>query len=236
VKVTDPPGVGTDLMTLRQAAERTGLSATTLRRYIKAGRLRARLIPGRYGPEYVVDEHDLKAAGLQLREEKPAAGTALAPASQAAGSIAPPGGSHDMVPGILYRELLMKHEHLLVQYGMMRMSGQQLYEIRQEADRRAAEARRAAEELARIRDRHAREIGQLKARLRQMELELQEKDDEIRRLEVELKKLRIAERNARRALEIEQKFSRFFPGAAPPAAAPVPPPRPRGNGETLRDH
>ena len=51
----DPLGVDLSLMTLRQAADRTGLSATTLRRYIKSGRLRARLIPGRYGPEYVVD-------------------------------------------------------------------------------------------------------------------------------------------------------------------------------------
>ncbi len=235
MKVTDPPGVGTDLMTLRQAAERTGLSATTLRRYIKAGRLRARLIPGRYGPEYVVDEHDLRAAGLRLQDENPEPARTLAPAAQAPAAVAG-ATSHDMVPGILYRELLMKHEHLLVQYGMMRMSGQQLYEIRQEADRRAAEARRAAEELARIRDRHAREIGQLKARLRQMELELQEKDDEIRRLEVEVKKLRIAERNARRALEIEQKFQRFFPAPSPAVGAPVPPPRSRGNGEALRDH
>ncbi len=235
MKVTDPPGVGTDLMTLRQAAERTGLSATTLRRYIKAGRLRARLIPGRYGPEYVVDEHDLQAAGLRLREEQPGPGGTLAPAPAAAPAPAP-APPHDMVPGILYRELLMKHEHLLVQYGMMRMSGQQLYEIRREADRRAAEARRAADELARIRDRHAREIGQLKARLRRMELELQERDDEIRRLEVEVKKLRIAERNARRALDIEQKFSRFFPASAGRPATPVPPPPSRGNGEALRDH
>lgn len=235
MKVTDPPGVGTDLMTLRQAAERTGLSATTLRRYIKAGRLRARLIPGRYGPEYVVDEHDLAAAGLRLKQPGENAAPSV-PATTAAAVPAPVRPADDMVPGLLYRELLMKHEHLLVQYGMMRMSGQQLYEIRREADRRAAEARQAAEELARIRDRHAREIGQLKTRLRQMELALQEKDDEIRRLEVELKKLRIAERNARRALEIEQKFSRFFPASAPAGAPPVPPPRPRGNGETARDH
>ena len=59
----------------------------------------------------------------------------------------------DMVPGLLYRELMMKHEHLLVQYGMLRASGGRLYETRKEAQQQAAQAEqdpdivKAAQEL-----------------------------------------------------------------------------------------
>ncbi len=163
----DPPGVGTEMMTLRQAADRTGLSATTLRRYIKSGRLKARLVPGRYGPEYVVDDKSLEAAGIAPRAND---GEAPRPAATAVARHDGAGFSGDVVPGLMYRELLMKHEHLLVQFGALRVSGQQLYEVRQEAEQRAREARRAVDELEQVRNRHAREIGQLKSQLRRAAL------------------------------------------------------------------
>jgi transposase len=50
-------------LSLREAAERTARSVTTLRRYIRAGRLQAQKAPGRFGPEYFVTEED------QIRRE-----------------------------------------------------------------------------------------------------------------------------------------------------------------------
>ncbi len=218
-------------MTLRLAAARTGLSATTLRRYIKAGRLRARLIPGRYGPEYVVTDDDLRAASINLAARPPdPAPTALpnaslVPAAPAALALAAP---PDAVSGLLYRELLMKHEHLLVQFGMLRVSGQQLYEVRREAERRAAEARQAAADLAAVRDRHAREIGALKARLRQAELEIAARDDENARLRGESRRLEIALRNAATASGIDEEYKERLLRASAGAVldgGPTPAPR-----------
>ena len=47
---------------LKDAAERTSRSVTTLRRYIRSGRLQADKLPGRFGPEYFVTEAQLDAA------------------------------------------------------------------------------------------------------------------------------------------------------------------------------
>ena len=207
---SEPRGVEHPLMTLRQAAEKTGLSATTLRRYIKAGRLRARLIPGRYGPEYVVDDDDLHAAGLDGRggnnDTEDNAAVARSNGNGEAGvRIA---SAQDSVPGLLYRELMMKHEHLLVQYGMLRVSGRQLYEVRQAAEQKAEQARQAAAELRRTRDRHAREIGALKTELRRAELELAERDERIRELERRVAQLEMQLRNQLTAHQMDEHFSR----------------------------
>ncbi|UCF68334.1 MAG: hypothetical protein JSV80_03290 [Acidobacteriota bacterium] len=215
-EVTDPDGVDTGMMTLRQAAQRTHLSATTLRRYIKSGRLRARLVPGRYGPEYVVDDHDLQAAGLSAKLDSDLAGQDAdqpavrkrPPTAVEQQASSPPLAAQDLIPGILYRELMMKHEQLLVHYGMLRVSGQQLYEIRQEAERRAEQARDSARELERLRDRHAREIGQLRARLRKAELEIASREEQMGLLERKIRQLEIRLRNRDRASSIEQAFQK----------------------------
>jgi hypothetical protein len=208
------------LLTLRQAAERTGMSATTLRRYIKGGRLRARLVPGRYGPEYGVELDELRHAGLWDGSSDPPAPlparSAAEPAASSGSGLvvpappSPPAAAAEGVPQAIFRELLMKHEQLLVQYGMLRVSGQQIHEVRRDAERKASDAARAADELARIRDRHAREIGLLKARLRQAELLLAEREDEIGRLRQELQRQEMAVRNASRAGAIDAEFQRAF--------------------------
>lgn len=43
------------MLTVPQAAQQTGRSAETIRRWIRAGRLRARKV----GTQHVIDEHDL---------------------------------------------------------------------------------------------------------------------------------------------------------------------------------
>jgi hypothetical protein len=209
------------LLTLRQAAERTGMSATTLRRYIKGGRLRARLVPGRYGPEYGVELDELRHAGLWDGSSEPPApppgrgAIEAAPSPAVTGLIvptppSPPAVAAEGVPLTIFRELLMKHEQLLVQYGMLRVSGQQVHEVRREAERKALDAARVADEMVRIRDRHAKEIGLLKARLRQAELLLAEREEEIGRLRQEIQRQEMAARNANRAGAIDAEFQRAF--------------------------
>jgi len=83
-----PHDVAADL-TLRQAAQVLGLSIGTVRNYVKAGRLKASSVAGKYGPEYrlrpaVVAAYGAEHLGLELdatalaRVAKGQAGQALA--------------------------------------------------------------------------------------------------------------------------------------------------------------
>jgi len=42
--------------TLREAANALGVSMITVRRYIKSGKLKARLVPSKFGDSYIIDE------------------------------------------------------------------------------------------------------------------------------------------------------------------------------------
>ncbi|MGA8848779.1 MAG: helix-turn-helix domain-containing protein [Dehalococcoidia bacterium] len=42
--------------TLREAAQALGVSIITIRRYIKSGKLKARLVPSKFGPSYIIDD------------------------------------------------------------------------------------------------------------------------------------------------------------------------------------
>jgi len=42
--------------TLREAAEALGVSIVTIRRYIKSGKLKARLVPSKFGESYIIDD------------------------------------------------------------------------------------------------------------------------------------------------------------------------------------
>jgi transposase len=42
--------------TLREAAQALGLSIITVRRYIKSGKFKARLVPSKFGPSYIIDD------------------------------------------------------------------------------------------------------------------------------------------------------------------------------------
>lgn len=45
-----------DGYTLREAANALGVSMITVRRYIKSGKLKARLVPSKFGDSYIIDE------------------------------------------------------------------------------------------------------------------------------------------------------------------------------------
>jgi len=49
--------------TLREAAQALGVSIVTIRRYIKSGKIKARLVPSKFGDSYTID--DLPAIAKQ---------------------------------------------------------------------------------------------------------------------------------------------------------------------------
>ncbi len=196
-------------MTLREAAERTSRSITTLRRYIRSGRLHAEKRYGRFGPEYFVSDQDLAEAGLACETEE-AALTARAPRTPLGRelvreAVAPHAG--DRVPMSLYQELQMKHEQLLVQYGMMRAGGIRALELQGELE--AAEQRLGEQRELSDRTRHLarRDNSRLQQELRNAHLELEGRALEISALQEKVRALEMMTRNAVTNETIEKQFS-----------------------------
>jgi excisionase family DNA binding protein len=50
--------------TLREAAQALGVSVVTIRRYIKSGKLKARLVPSKFGESYIIEELPLSTKPL----------------------------------------------------------------------------------------------------------------------------------------------------------------------------
>jgi hypothetical protein len=194
-------------MTLRQAARRTSRSITTLRRYIRHGRLNAEMRPGRFGPEYRLSDRDLADAGLE--PEPPAfpkdvgLGEARPPLAPRSGRAIEPAPAGEAVPAALYHELQMKHEQLLVQYGMIRAGGLRMLELRAELDASQARVEHLQDELAES----ARESAQ---RLRAAELEQEGQRLEIAALREKLRALEMVTRNAATSQSIERQFSEIM--------------------------
>lgn len=164
-------------LTIREASRLIGRTPATIRRYIRSGRLRAGKDVGKFGEEYHIEREDLLALGFSPTEATapPETGLTRAPSPLPAPAAAPIDG----VPLALYNELLMKHEQMLVQYGMIRAGGQKLYEYKADAEAKAEEIERQNERYQVLRQRALKEIGLLRKRLREMEIQLQEKDIEI---------------------------------------------------------
>lgn len=184
-------------MNLREAADRTYRSVTTLRRYIRSGRLHAEKRDGRYGPEYFVSEDDLRTAGLAIDPDEAAprepdtglAGrTDLPTARSDTAALAPP-AAREGVPVDLFRELQMKHEQLLVQYGMMRTGGLRALELQREVEEREADLERLRAELAGQRSARARDVAKLERDLRQARFELEGRSLEIAALREKIRGL-----------------------------------------------
>jgi hypothetical protein len=194
--------VDVDSMTLREAAQRTSRSITTLRRYIRGGRLRADKRPGRFGPEYFVTADDLSGAGLAVDREE-SAPAALARLPQRAERVLADG---EYLPVTLYQELQMKHEQLLVQYGMMRAGGLRALELAAEIQALQAALEEREGEWARLQQQHGRETARLHERLRRTELECEGRGLEIAALREKVRALEMLTRNAERSESIELQF------------------------------
>jgi hypothetical protein len=188
-------------MTLREAAERTSRSITTLRRYIRGGRLHAEKRYGRFGPEYFVSAQDLADAGLDPDPHEPE--QALQRAAPARKELARLEDSafgsqwlREIVPLALFQELQMKHEQLLVQYGMVRAGGLRSMELRADLEVKEKALQEAEASIKRANRQHAKEVSRLKQQLREAVLELEGRRLEIDALHEKIRALEMMTRNA----------------------------------------
>lgn len=201
-------------MTLRQAAERSSRSITTLRRYIRSGKLHAEKRDGRYGPEYFVSAADLDAAGLD-GSDAPSSRALTARRSPAKGSALTPAGEDrrrpfdDSVPISLFQDLQMKHEQLLVQYGMVRAGGLRVMELQAELESRQERLETAESQVGRLREQLKRGTADLRQSLEEAQQELEGRDLEISALEEKVRALEMMTRNAVTNETIEKQFDRI---------------------------
>ena len=194
-----------ETMTLREAARRTSRLVTTLRRYIRSGRLAARKRPGRFGPEYFVSEPALSEAGLDTRPAESRGELARRP--EQVGLRAAPATFEATVPVSLFQELQMKHEQLLVQYGMVRVEGMRVLQLRAELEAKQQDLDAGEARIRRLRARFQEENTRLKQLLRGVELEQEGRGLEIAALRGKVKALENLTRKSVTNETIEKQFS-----------------------------
>ena len=174
-------------LTIREASQLIGRTPATIRRYIRSGRLKAEKEVGKFGEEYRINRDDLMALGFSPVAGKERSSTDLVPIAPAHAEM-----HATAVPIALYNELLMKHEQLLVQYGMIRAGGQKLLEYRAEAQAKLGELNRVEQRFQVLRSRAVREIGLLRDRLRQAEAQTEERKIEVTLMQEKIKRLEMA--------------------------------------------
>ncbi|HEU4403163.1 MAG TPA: helix-turn-helix domain-containing protein [Candidatus Polarisedimenticolia bacterium] len=195
------------LLTIREASQLIGRTPATVRRYIRSGRLRAEKEAGKFGEEYKIRREDLLALGFSP-STLPATIPDEVVASQPVPTVAQEG-----VPVALFNELLMKHEQILVQYGMIRAGGQKLLEYKADAEAKDEALQAAEERYQAIRVRASKEIRFLRKHLREAEIEIEERNIEIVLLQEKIRRLEMAAAGAAaavdsfdaRVIEIRQK-------------------------------
>src|SRR3989338_6382979 len=194
------------LLTIREASRLIGRTPATIRRYIRSGRLKADKEIGKFGEEYKILREDLLALGFSAQSDLPAR---LGPSVPAAMEAEP---KETLVPASLFNDLLMKHEQILVQYGMIRAGGQKLLEDKAAAETREEDLRQAEDRYQALRSRAVREIQFLRKHLREAEIEVEERNIEITLLQEKIKRLEMAAAHAatvdtfdRSLVEIRQK-------------------------------
>jgi hypothetical protein len=218
-------------MTLREAAERTSRSVTTLRRYVRSGRLHAEKRYGRFGPEYYISEKALTDSGLKPVAEKlavPALDARESSLPAETGSISVARIFGEVVPLALFQDLQMKHDQLLVQYGMARVGGLRPAEPRPDIDENHGELDIYRNRISEQRKKFNEEISQMRDKLRKAHLELQGKSLEIAALHEKVRALEMLTRNAVTSEAIENQFNdlldqaRKVDGLKPTASAGSP--------------
>jgi len=194
------------LLTIREASQLIGRTPATVRRYIRSGRLKADKEIGKFGEEYKIRREDLLALGFPAPTELPARVEPTLP------SVREREQREALVPAALFNDLLMKHEQLLVQYGMIRAGGQKLLEFKAAAEAGEEELQKAEERYQALRARAIREIQFLRKHLREAEIEVEERNIEITLLQEKIKRLDMAAAHAasvdtfdKSVVEIRQK-------------------------------
>jgi helix-turn-helix protein len=178
------------LLTIREASRLIGRTPATVRRYIRTGRLKADKEIGKFGEEYKIRREDLIALGFTTDAELPV----RVPTPSALATESAP--KEVLVPASLYNELLLKHEQLLVQYGMIRAGGQKLYEYKAVAEAKDDELKMADDRYQALRSRALKEIQFLRKHMREAEIEVEERNIEITLLQEKVKRLEAAAAHA----------------------------------------
>ncbi len=178
------------LLTIREASHLIGRTPATIRRYIRSGRLKAGKEIGKFGEEYKIRREDLLALGFSAQSDLPARTEPAVPAVREAEP------RETLVPASLFNDLLMKHEQILVQYGMIRAGGQKLFEYKAAAEARDEDLRQAEDRYQALRSRSVREIQFLRKHLREAEIEVEERNIEITLLQEKVKRLEMAAAHA----------------------------------------
>lgn len=211
------------LLTIREASHLIGRTPATIRRYIRSGRLKADKEIGKFGEEYKIRREDLLALGFSAQSDLPARSGPSVPAAREAEP------KETLVPASLFNDLLMKHEQILVQYGMIRAGGQKLLEYKAAAETREEDLRQAEDRYQALRSRAVREIQFLRKHLREAEIEVEERNIEITLLQEKIKRLEMAAAHAatvdtfdRNLVEIRQKERDISQMEAEVPKAPAP--------------
>jgi excisionase family DNA binding protein len=179
-------------LTIRQASEVVGRAPATIRRYIKSGRLPAAKDQGKFGEEFRIRMEDLQGLGLARAESPAPLSVAPSPNTELPVRWVPAPPAEAGIPRDLYAELVMKHERLLVQYGMVRASGVKLLEARADLEAKDSLLAEREREIREIKERSEREIGFLQSHLRQAEIEIEDRNIEIALLQDKLRRLEIS--------------------------------------------
>jgi excisionase family DNA binding protein len=174
------------LLTIREASQLIGRTPATIRRYIRSGRLRAQKEIGKFGEEYKIGRDDLLALGFS------AVSTDLPVRREPSGPPGPIAAPEGVVPLSLFNELLLKHEQILVQYGMIRAGGQKLLEYKADAEAKDDALRGAEDRYQALRARAAKEIRFLRKHLREAEIEIEDRNIEVTLLQEKIKRLELA--------------------------------------------
>ena len=175
-------------VTIREAAQMVGRTPATIRRYIRSGRLAAQKDPGKFGVEYHISREDLVALGL-VPSRPATTSTELVPSPPVPVAPVALSTSEPMVPASVFNELLMKHEQMLVQYGMIRAGGQKLLEYKSAVEDKVRENDDLRARYEALRARATKEIRFLRKHLRQAEIEVEDRNIEIVLLQEKIKRL-----------------------------------------------
>ncbi len=101
----------------------------------------------------------------------------------------------------------MKHEQLLVQYGMVRASGLRTIELQSDLEAKRREIEECRAEISRLRERLQRETALLRQKVREAHLELEGRGIEIAALREKVRALEMLTRNAVTSETIERQFA-----------------------------
>lgn len=161
-----------------------------------------------------MSDQDLTDAGLDPENHE--SNRALERATPSRKELAPPEDQaldtrwlREIVPLALFQELQMKHEQLLVQYGMVRAGGLRSMELQADLETRDKSLEDAEQSIEQANKRHAVEISRLKQQLREAVLELEARRLEIAALQEKIKALEMMTRNAVTNETIDSQLKRI---------------------------